>query len=245
MKLVERLLQWIDCRPGCGPPRCECESRNGYVRARDGACIHVSECATYRGFGAITDPRQPLSSSVPAASPPAPSIARPPAPSAPLPPAAPSPFGEEAESPLGAGAPSGGGGLIPPPSGSAGGEQEATQTGLHTAAVISSPSSPGEVNPQALLSSATVGPNGPRPSGLPTVLPPAGGAAASTASAGAQQGPSPPGAPAIFHPAANNAAPAAPAPAPAQAYSFAYARPPATANDAALYQTSFRIYRHR
>lgn len=124
------------------------------------------------------------------------------------------------------------------------GEQEATQTGLHTAAVISSPSSAGEVNPQALLSSATVGPNGPRTSGLPTVLPPSGGAAASTASVSTQPGPSPPGAPAIFHPAASNGAAAA-APAPAQTYSFAYARPPAAANEAALYQTSFRIYRHR
>ncbi|KAI1728038.1 trypsin inhibitor [Ditylenchus destructor] len=39
----------IDCKPDCRPARCECEAKNGYVRAHDGTCIHVSECATYRG----------------------------------------------------------------------------------------------------------------------------------------------------------------------------------------------------
>lgn len=134
----------IDCRPGCGPPRCECESRNGFVRARDGACIHVSECATYRGFGSVTDPRQPLLSGAAVANPPASSgtaLARPPAPSVPQPPGpavgatqvAPSPFSEEGDSQFGAGAPSGGGGLIPPPSGaSSGGNSQHRQTDTNT-----------------------------------------------------------------------------------------------------------------
>ncbi|KAI1727181.1 trypsin inhibitor [Ditylenchus destructor] len=39
----------IDCKPDCRPARCECEAKNGFVRAHDGTCIHVSECATYRG----------------------------------------------------------------------------------------------------------------------------------------------------------------------------------------------------
>lgn len=39
----------MTCRLGCSLSKCECILKNGFVRAHDGACIHVSECSTYRG----------------------------------------------------------------------------------------------------------------------------------------------------------------------------------------------------
>uniref|UniRef100_A0A183BN24 TIL domain-containing protein n=1 Tax=Globodera pallida TaxID=36090 RepID=A0A183BN24_GLOPA len=39
-----------NCRRECKPPRCECQAKHGYVRANDGACILISECASYKGI---------------------------------------------------------------------------------------------------------------------------------------------------------------------------------------------------
>ena len=39
-----------NCRNECKQARCECQSKNGFVRAHDGACIPVTECSTYRGI---------------------------------------------------------------------------------------------------------------------------------------------------------------------------------------------------
>uniref|UniRef100_A0A914H7G3 TIL domain-containing protein n=1 Tax=Globodera rostochiensis TaxID=31243 RepID=A0A914H7G3_GLORO len=39
-----------NCRRECKPPRCECQAKNGYVRANDGACIMISECVSYKGI---------------------------------------------------------------------------------------------------------------------------------------------------------------------------------------------------
>ncbi|KAI6223123.1 hypothetical protein M3Y99_01457500 [Aphelenchoides fujianensis] len=36
-----------DCSAKCRPARCECESKHGFVRAHDGACIHRDECEMY------------------------------------------------------------------------------------------------------------------------------------------------------------------------------------------------------
>ncbi|KAL7074025.1 hypothetical protein ACQ4LE_006750 [Meloidogyne hapla] len=39
----------LQCSKECKPARCECQSKKGFVRAHDGACISASECATYKG----------------------------------------------------------------------------------------------------------------------------------------------------------------------------------------------------
>ncbi|KAI6199528.1 Trypsin Inhibitor like cysteine rich domain protein [Aphelenchoides besseyi] len=49
------------CPSECRPARCECESKNGFVRAHDGACIMFTECETYTLMSQIR-PGQPYTS---------------------------------------------------------------------------------------------------------------------------------------------------------------------------------------
>ncbi|KAF7639470.1 G_PROTEIN_RECEP_F1_2 domain-containing protein [Meloidogyne graminicola] len=39
----------LGCSKDCKPARCECQSKKGFVRAHDGACIPANECSTYKG----------------------------------------------------------------------------------------------------------------------------------------------------------------------------------------------------